>query len=199
MLQKSASESQKISSVHGAIRSAAFQTVSITTTTGYCTADFDMWPNVIRYTLVVLMFFGGCAGSTGGGIKMIRVMVVIKTALRELRVLIQPRIIAPLKIAKQSINEKQVANIIGFVILFLACFTLFSILMSFMIEDFTTAITAVIATMCNIGPGLSGVGAAENYAWIQMPGKWILTLCMLLGRLEIYTVFIAFAPISWKK
>jgi trk system potassium uptake protein TrkH len=149
--------------------------------------------------LVILMFFGGCAGSTGGGMKMIRVMVFLKTAWREVKTLIQPRIISPIKIAGKAMEEKRVANILGFIALFLGCFVIFSGAMSFLLQDFTTAITSVVATMCNIGPGLSGIGAAENYAWIPIPGKWILTLCMLLGRLEIYTVLIALSPISWRK
>lgn len=192
-------EEGKIASTHDLIRNVAFQTVSITTTTGYCTADSDVWPNFIRFMLVILMFFGGCAGSTGGGIKMIRIMVGIKTAWREVKTIIQPRIIAPIKIAGKAMEEKQIANIVGFVALFLGCFVVFSAIMSFLINDFTTAVTSVVATMCNIGPGLSGVGAAENYAWIPISGKWILVACMLLGRLEIYTVIIAFSPISWKK
>lgn len=197
--RKIAEEKAKISSLPSTLSHAAFQITSIVTTTGYCVADFDMWPNLLRYMMVILMFFGGCAGSTGGGIKMIRIMVMAKTALREIKVMIQPRIIAPIKIAKGIIEEKQIANIIGFVMLFLICFVVFSLAMSFLVEDFTTAITSVAATMCNIGPGLSGVGATENYAWTPLLGKWILVLCMLLGRLEIYTVFIALAPVSWKK
>lgn len=199
LTKKIAKELVKISSLNDTLRHAAFQVTSITTTTGYCVADFDIWPNFIRYMLVALMFFGGCAGSTGGGMKMIRIMILIKTALREVKTIIQPRIIAPIKIAGKTIEEKQVATIIGFVALFLGFFVIFSGIMSFMIEDFTTAISSVAATMCNIGPGLSGVGATENYAWIPLPGKWILTLCMLLGRLEIYAVFITFSPISWRK
>ena len=196
---KIAAEEEKIDSLPSTLSHASFQVVSIVTTTGYCVADFDVWPNLLRYMLVILMFFGGCAGSTGGGIKMIRIMIITKASLREIKVMIQPRIIAPIKIAKKTIEEKQIANIIGFVILFLICFVGFSIIMSFIIEDFTTAITTVAATMCNIGPGLSGVGATETYAWIPLSGKWVLVLCMLLGRLEIYTVLIALAPVSWKK
>jgi len=197
--QKITAEEAKIRTPLDTLRNAAFQVTSITTTTGYSTADFDMWPNFIRFMLVVLMFFGGCAGSTGGGIKMTRVMVGIKTAWREVKTLIQPRLISPIKIAGQELKEKQVANIIGFIALFLGCFVIFSAVMSFLIDDFTTAVTSVVATMCNIGPGLSGIGATENYAWIPVSGKWVLTLCMLLGRLEIYTVLIALSPISWKK
>ncbi|MFC1570669.1 TrkH family potassium uptake protein [Candidatus Omnitrophota bacterium] len=192
-------EEAKIRTPLDTLRYAAFQIVSITTTTGYSTADSDMWPNFIRFMLVVLMFFGGCAGSTGGGIKMTRIMVGIKAAWREVKTLIQPRLISPIKIAGKALKEKQVANIVGFIALFLGCFVIFSGIMSFLIDDFTTAVTSVVATMCNIGPGLSGIGATENYAWIPISGKWVLALCMLLGRLEIYTVLIALSPISWRK
>ena len=199
LTEKIAVEKAKINTPLDIVRQATFQVVSITTTTGYCTADSDTWPNVIRYLLVILMFFGGCAGSTGGGLKMIRVMVIIKSALREIKTIIHPLIISPIKIAGKSVEEKEIANIIGFVTLFLSCFVVFSICMSFLIDDFTTAITSVVATMSNIGPGLSGIGATENYSWIPIPGKWILSLCMLLGRLEIYTVIIALSPVFWKK
>ncbi|MFH1380455.1 MAG: potassium transporter TrkG [bacterium] len=197
--QKIKVEKNKLNTLHDRIRHSVFQVVSITTTTGYTTADFDMWPNFIRYMLVILMFFGGCAGSTGGGMKMIRIMVIIKGALREIRTIIQPRIIAPIKIAKRTIEERQVSHIWGFVALFGALFVIFSLIMSFIIDDFATSFTSIAATMCNIGPGLSGVGAVENYNWIPLGGKWILILSMLLGRLEIYTVLIAFSPITWKK
>jgi trk system potassium uptake protein TrkH len=196
---KASLESERVDSPLKVLRHSAFQVISLTTTTGYTTADFDTWPNFIRYLLVILMFFGGCAGSTGGGIKMIRIMVILKTAWREVRVLIQPRLILPLKIAGKTIEEKQVANIIGFVVLFLALFVILSLIMGLFIGDFTTAISSVVSTICNIGPGLSGIGATENYAWMPLPGKWVLVVSMLLGRLEIYTVLIAFAPLSWKK
>ncbi|NQV31800.1 MAG: TrkH family potassium uptake protein, partial [Phycisphaeraceae bacterium] len=199
LAEKLATEGEKVRTPLSTLRHTAFQVVSITTTTGYATADFDMWPNFIRFILVTLMFFGGCAGSTGGGIKMIRIMVGIKTAWREVKTLMQPRIILPIKIEGKELKEKQVANIIGFMSLFLGCFVVLCGIMSFLIDDFATAITSVIATMCNIGPGLSGVGATENYAWIPTSGKWVLCFCMLLGRLEIYTVIIALSPITWKK
>lgn len=192
-------EKEKVSSLYSTIRHVTFQVFSLTTTTGYCTADFDMWPNLMRFILVLLMFFGGCAGSTGGGIKMIRIMVVLKATWREVRHMIQPKLISPLKIAGRAIEEKQVANILGFFTLFIILFVSFTAIMSLFIPDFTTAITSVVSTICNIGPGLSGVGATENYSWIPIPGKWILALCMLLGRLEVYTVVVALSPISWKK
>jgi len=192
-------EAAKIHTVGSSIRYAAFQTVSILTTTGYCTADFDMWPGVIRLMLVVIMFFGGCAGSTAGGIKIVRIMIVLKSILREIRSMIQPRQIITVRLADKAIDEKQIRTILGFFATFLVCTVLFTLIMSLMIPDFTTAITSVVATMCNIGPGLSGIGPVENYAWIPAPGKWVLSLCMLLGRLELYTVLIAFAPATWRK
>lgn len=197
--EKIAVEESKISSIGSCIRSAAFQVISLVTTTGFCTADFDIWPGLIRLLLVILMFFGGCAGSTGGGMKMIRIMVVLKTAWREVLTIIQPRQIIPVRIAEKAVDEKQIRSIVGFFMLFLICTVFFSLVMTLFIPDFTTAITAVVATICNIGPGLSGVGATENYAWIPSGGKWVLSFCMLLGRLELYTVLIAFAPVSWRK
>lgn len=192
-------ERDKVGSIGSSIRYTAFQVISLTTTTGYGTADFDVWPTALRFGLVILMFFGGCAGSTGGGIKMIRIMVIIRSAWREVLTMIQPRLIAPVKIAGKALEEKQIANIIGFFSLFILLFAFFSIVMSLIIPDFITAVTSVVATMCNIGPGLSGIGATENYGWIPVTGKWVLVLCMLLGRLEIYTVLIAFSPPAWRK
>lgn len=197
--EKSVIENEKLSSVGSTVRTATFQVLSLVTTTGFCTADFDVWPGVIRLLLVILMFFGGCAGSTGGGIKMVRIMVVLKSAWREVLAIIQPRQIINVRIADKVVDEKQIRSIVGFFVLFLICTVTFSLAMSFFIPDFTTAITSVVATICNIGPGLSGVGATENYAWIPLGGKWILTLCMLLGRLELFTVLIAFAPVSWRR
>lgn len=192
-------ENKKIVSLEQKIRHSAFQVISITTTTGFATADFDIWPNIVRYVLVLLMFFGGCAGSTGGGIKMIRIMLVLKSAWREVKIIVQPRLISPVKLEGVTIPDKRVSNIFGFISLFVTCFLVFSAIMSLMVDDFSTAFTSVAATMCNIGPGLAGVGAVENYAWIAIPGKWVLSFCMLLGRLEIYTVIIALSPISWRK
>ena len=126
-------------------------------------------------------------------------MVVLKSAWREVMAIIQPRQIINVRISNKTIDEKQVRSIVGFFLLFLICTIAFSLIMTLFIPDFTTAFTATVATICNIGPGLSGVGATENYAWIPLPGKWILTLCMLLGRLEIYTVFIALSPLSWRR
>lgn len=195
--EKYEAEQNKLRTWNGTLRYTGFQVLSLTTTTGYTTADFDVWPTFMRLILVILMFFGGCAGSTGGGIKMIRILVVLKAILREIRTMRQPRLILPIRIAGYPIEEQQVSNIVGFFMLFITLFVLFSVAMSMVVPDITTAVSSVVSTMNNIGPGLSGIGATENYAWIPIGGKWILILCMLLGRLEVYTVLIGMAPI-WK-
>jgi len=193
-----AAEAAKIDSFGNSLRHAAFQVAAILTTTGYGTADFDVWPRAIGLTLVLLMFWGGCAGSTAGGMKVIRIMVVAKAAWRELRKVVRPRLVSPLKIAGLTVQENKIANILGFFLLFTGLFVICSILMAFFIPDLTTAVTCVAATIGNIGPGLSGVGSTQNYAWIPLPGKWILILCMLLGRLEIFTVLVVLRPSFWR-
>lgn len=194
-----AAEAEKITPFFDALRHSAFQVVAITTTTGFGTADFDMWPNVLRVMLVVLMFFGGSAGSTGGGIKMIRIQVMFKMVAREISRITHPRRVQAVKVGGQPIEEKQVSNITAFIIIFSLTFVTLTVLLSFFVGDFTTASTAVVAALCNIGPGLSGVGATQNFEWIPLGGKWILILAMLLGRLELFTVIIALSPSSWKK
>ena len=166
---------------------------------GFCTADFDVWPNLARFMLVLLMFFGGCAGSTSGGIKMIRILVLLKASWREIKTMIQPRLISPVKIAGAPIEEKLVTNILSFIALYVMLFVAASALMCMIVPDIVTAMTAVATCMSNTGPGLAGVGATETFAWIPLQGKWVLFLCMLLGRLEIYTVLIALAPRSYRR
>jgi len=189
----------KVDSFYESFKEASFQTVSIVTTTGFVTADFDIWPNILRFLLVLLMFFGGCAGSTGGGMKMIRIMIVSKFARNVLVKLTQPRLIAPIKVGKQVVEEGLVLNIVSFVVLFVGLFVLVGAAMTLFVPDLTTAISASIATIGNIGPGLAGVGAVEHYGWIPIPGKWILVFSMLLGRLEIFTVLIVLRPSVWRK
>jgi trk system potassium uptake protein TrkH len=181
------------------LRIAVFQALAMITTTGFATADFDLWPNFLRILMVVLMFFGGCAGSTGGGMKMMRVMIVFRVAINQLRKLAQPRLVAPIKVGDQTIDDKTVVNVVAFFILFVLLFVLGAILMTLFVPDLTTAITCSIAAIGNIGPGLSGIGSVENYGWISSPGKWVMVLLMLLGRLEIFTVLIIFRAAAWRK
>ena len=192
-------ESHKVESLYDSFRVASFQALSMVTTTGFVTADFDLWPDFIRFTLVLLMFFGGCAGSTGGGMKMIRVLMVGKIVMNELRKLTQPRLVSPVKVGDDSVDDRRIINVVSFVILFVALFIITGGLMLLFVPDLTTAVTCSIATIGNIGPGLAGVGAIENYGWIPIPGKWILVFSMLLGRLEILTVIILLRPSVWRK
>ena len=182
-----------------ALRAAAFQGTSIMTTTGFVTADFDQWPNAARTLLVLLMFIGGCAGSTGGGIKVVRVSVLLKKTMRELRRFVRPQAVWAVKLNRKSVEQSVISHISAFFAMFIILFALFSILMTFFTPDTETALTSVIATMGNIGPGLAAVGATQNYADIPAVGKSILVFCMLLGRLELYTVLIVLLPSTWKK
>jgi trk system potassium uptake protein len=196
---KTANEMERVSAPHDLIRRSVFQTVSVVTTTGFVVTDWNMWPDFIRTMFFVLMFFGGCAGSTSGGIKMIRILVLLKVVANQFRTMVQTRRVHPLKIGGTVLSESQVASIGSFFVLYIFLFAAFSAIMAAIIPDFTTAVTSVAAAMGGIGPGLAGVGAFETYGWIPTEGKWTLIVCMLLGRLEIYTVLIAFSPASWRK
>lgn len=192
-------QSDLVDDFYGAFKAASFQTISIVTTTGFCTADFDLWPDFLTFLLVFLMFFGGCAGSTGGGIKMIRIIIVLKVAWNALRKMTQPRLVAPVKLGNSVIDDNRVVTVVAFFILFTGLFIVVGGLMTLFVPDLTTAITCSIATLGNIGPGLGGIGAVENYSWIPIPGKWLLVLSMLLGRLEIFTVLVIFRPSVWQR
>ena len=181
------------------LRAAFFQGTSIMTTTGFVTADFDLWPHASRILLVLLMFIGGCAGSTGGGIKVIRVVIVLKKVRRELRRFVRPQAIWPIKLRRKPVDQSIVSHISGFFVMFVVLFACITFVMTFFTPDVETAFSSVIATMGNIGPGLAGVGAVQNYADIPAAGKAILTFCMLLGRLELYTVLIVLLPSTWHK
>ena len=131
--------------------------------------------------------------------KMIRVMLVFRVAWTQLRKMSQPRLVAPVKLGGQVIDDNRVINVVAFFILFTGLFVITGMLMTLWVPDLTTAVACSIATIGNIGPGLGGIGAIENYAWIPIPGKWVLILSMLLGRLEIFTVLIVFRPSVWRK
>ncbi|MBU8933989.1 MAG: TrkH family potassium uptake protein [candidate division Zixibacteria bacterium] len=192
-------QSDQLDQLYDCFRIASFQALAIITTTGFVTADFDLWPDFLRLMLVFLMFFGGCAGSTGGGMKIIRIMIVFKAAILELRKLVQPRLVATVKLDGISVEEEKVINIVSFFILFSGLFVITAGLISMFVPDLTTAVSCSIATIGNIGPGLAGIGATENYAWIPTPGKWVLVVSMLLGRLEIFTVLIVLRVATWRK
>lgn len=184
--------------VSDAIRYSAFQVVSIITTTGYATADYEKWSISSQIILFALMFIGGSAGSTAGGIKVMRIMLIVKFAYSEIIRLIHPKAIIPVKFGTQTIDKKIVSNVVGFFVVF-ALITAFStLIMSFMGLDIATSFGIVAATINNIGPGLGEVGPTDNYAFVPVAGKWFLSFLMLLGRLELFTVLVLMAPAFWK-
>jgi trk system potassium uptake protein TrkH len=182
-----------------ALRHAAFQVASIMTTTGYGTADYETWPYVLQLVLVLLMFLGGMAGSTGGGMKIVRIQVLIKQSYRELYQLIHPHAIVPVKLRGVIISKGIIASIWGYFFIFIFILVLGSAVMGFLGLDLITAFTSVLTCLANVGPGLGGVGPTDNFAAIPALGKWVLSLCMLIGRLEVYTVLVLFLPEFWRK
>lgn len=182
-----------------AFRYGAFQVVSIVTTTGYATADYELWPAMSQLILLLCMFLGASAGSTGGGMKCLRVMLALKFCYKELFSLIHPRAVKHIKIGGVSVHEDVVRSVLGFMGLYVGLFAFSSVLIASMGVDLVTSVASVAATIGNIGPGLGMVGPTDNYAHIPYLGKWVLIWCMLLGRLEIYTVIILFVPEFWRK
>ncbi|GAB4330889.1 MAG: TrkH family potassium uptake protein [Calditrichia bacterium] len=180
-------------------RDALFQVVSIITTTGYGTADYEKWSQASQFLLFLLMFIGGCAGSTGGGMKVIRFYILIKFVRTEIKQLLHPKAIIPIRIGDTVIHRDIAKNIVGFFILMISLFIFGVIILTTLGADMVTAFGATAATLGNIGPGLGEVGPTDHYAYFHTGSKWVLSFLMLAGRLEIYTVLILLAPSFWKK
>ncbi len=181
------------------IRSCAFQVVSIGTTTGYATANFDAWPQLMRIILVALMFVGGCMGSTGGGMKVARWLIYAKAVSRELQRLIYPRAVLPLRVGDKTLDPAIFSNILTFGIMFFIAFGVGTLTMAACGYDPVTSLSASAAAIGNIGPGLAKVGPTENYAHLPAVAKWVLGFLMLIGRLELYSVLILLTPWAWKR
>jgi trk system potassium uptake protein TrkH len=178
-------------------RSTLFQTVSIVTTTGFVTHDYEQWPLVTQIILLALMLFGGCTSSTGGGIKNVRILVAFKFMGCEIKKLFQPHGIFPVRAGGRTVPDRLVSNIIGFIALYILIFFLGVMAMTGLGLDIDTSIGAVVATLGNVGPGIGGVGPVENYFHLPTTGKWILSFLMLVGRLEIFTVLVIFTRPFW--
>lgn len=186
-------------SVLDAFHHAAFQVASIITTTGYSTADFNQWPEFSKFVLVLLMFIGACAGSTGGGIKVSRVVIMLKLVKNELSYLIHPKRVRQIHFEKHVVNKDVLRSISVFFIAYAIIYGLSVLLISLDELDFTTNFTAVAATLNNIGPGLGQVGPAENFSVYSQPAKYVLMFDMLAGRLELFPMLLLFAPSTWKR
>jgi trk system potassium uptake protein TrkH len=186
-------------SLSESVRHAAFQVVSIMTTTGYATQDYEQWSSFSQTLLVMLMFFGGMIGSTSGGMKQVRVLLMLKQGYRELYQLIHPRAVTTLKLDGKHITKELLGSIWGFLFLFLFICVIGTLAMTALGVDVVTASSTVLSATSNVGPALGEAGPTENYRGLPFLGKWILIFCMLAGRLEIYTVVILFVPRFWKK
>jgi trk system potassium uptake protein TrkH len=180
-------------------RDAAFNVMSINTTSGFVTDDFNTWPNFLRIFMIVIMMVGGCSGSTSGSLKAIRFIILFKIIGRELKKLVYPRAIFHVKVAKKSVDPDDLTNVVALTCLFMGFATLSCILLSLMGVDLITSISASVACLFNIGPGLGEVGATGSYADIPVLGKGILIAFMLMGRLEIYGIMLLFLPMAWRK
>jgi trk system potassium uptake protein TrkH len=185
--------------VEKSFRNAIFQVVSITTTTGYITADYLKWVPFVSVVLFVLMFFGGSAGSTGGGIKVARVVIFIKNCYMEVKRLIHPKAIVPVRLDNNPIFPDVLTNVLAFISFYILIFAGGVIVISGLGSDFETSLGAVAATLGNIGPGIGSVGPVDNYFHLSAAAKWFLSFLMLVGRLELFTVLILLTPAFWKK
>lgn len=180
-----------------AIIEGMFQVVSMATTTGFSTADFSSWPTLLPFWLIFFAFIGGCGGSTGGGIKAIRVLLIIKQGIRELRQLIHPNAVIPIKLKKQIVNDRVMTAVWSFFSIYVFCFLGILILLLLSGLDYLTAFSATAASINNLGPGLGDVAA--HYGEINTFAKWVLCGSMLLGRLEIFTLLVLFTPDFWRR
>jgi trk system potassium uptake protein TrkH len=193
------------------LRHSAFTTVSVITTTGFCTENFDIWPPYARCLLLLLMFVGGCGGSTGGGIKVSRILLLVKYAVGQLTQSIYPRAVANLQLNGQGVSASIMAKILGFFFIFVSIFFALTLAICAFEPNLATpvagidahpletALSASIATLGNIGPGLGKVGATQNFSWFAPHTKLMLILAMLVGRLEVYTVVVLFLPKFWRR
>ncbi|MFQ5488962.1 MAG: TrkH family potassium uptake protein [Gammaproteobacteria bacterium] len=179
------------------LRASLFQTVSVITSTGFLTEDFSRWPDFAPLLLFYASFVGGCAGSTAGGMKVIRVLVVLKQAGRDLVRIVHPRLVRPLKLAGRVLPGEVISAVWGFFSLYVALFAIFMLCLMALGVDQISAFSAVATCMNNLGPGLGQV--AENFQNFPVIGKWLLILAMLMGRLEIYTLLVLLAPSLWRQ
>ena len=182
-----------------ALREVAFTCSSVMTTTGFVTGDYDQWPVAAKAILVLLMFMGGCAGSTAGALKAGRIQVMLKTITREVRHFMQPQAVIPVRMGRKLLSDEILLAILSFVALYLFVMLVGVLAMIPLTPNIQTAVSSVITCMGNVGPGFAAVGPTLNFATIPDLGKAILTLLMLVGRLELYTVLAIFMPAFWRK
>ncbi|MDD4342956.1 MAG: TrkH family potassium uptake protein [Eubacteriales bacterium] len=181
------------------ILDSAFHVVSVITSTGFATTDYNLWPEVTKVLLFTIMFIGGCTGSTVGSIKVGRYLILFKQTSQEIKKILHPKAVTKTKIGDKVIEDKMILNILQFFFIFIFIFIISAIIISFQKIDFVTALTAAGASLTNVGPGLGMVGPMETYSHFNSFNKVYLSFLMLLGRLELYTVLVLLNPVFWKK
>ena len=181
-------------------RKAFFQVIAIITTTGYSTADFGQWPMLSQVILLILMFFGGCAGSTAGGMKVGRILLLIKNAAREVRYILHPRTVISVKVDGKAVDDQTIRGTTSYLIIFL-CMLVGSTIAIIALNgcDLVTGFSSVVTCLNNIGPGLAEVGPTSSFNVLNAPSKWILAFNMLAGRLELFPILLIFSRSTWKK
>lgn len=182
-----------------AIRKASFTVISILTTTGFVTTDYYVWPSFLWMLVFALMFIGGSAGSTGGGIKIVRHILLVQNSWLELKRALHPNAIIPVKFNGKAVTQNIIFNVMAFFLIYVSIFAFGTIVLSLLGYDFETSIGGTIASLGNIGPGIGGVGPIENYSFFSPFAKWFLSFLMLLGRLELFTILIVLSPAFWKQ
>jgi len=185
--------------IEESFRNSLFTVVSIITTTGFVSADYLLWVPVLTILVFAIFFFGSSTGSTGGGIKIMRIIILLKNSYYELRRIIHPNAVIPVRFNKHCVSPKIVNNILAFFMFYVSIFFISSILLMIVVPDLATSMGAVASCMGNIGPGLGTVGPAFTYSHIPDVGKWFLSFLMVLGRLELLTVLVIFSPSFWKE
>ena len=189
----------KLYSFHGSVRQAMFQVVSILTTTGFATADYKQWPPFAQYIIFLLMFAGACSGSTSGGVKLIRIVTLMKLAINELKYLVHPKAIMTIFIDGNVVKKDMIYSISAFVFLYAVCVLTTACICAASGVSVLTAFTAALSTVGNIGPGFGRIGPVENYHFFKDWVKWFLSAAMIMGRLEVFTVMVIFTRAFWKK
>jgi trk system potassium uptake protein TrkH len=185
--------------IESAIRHSMFQVVSVITTTGFVTADFTMWSFFATGIFFSLFFVGGSAGSTSGGVKIVRHIVMLKNSFLEFKKALHPNAIIPVRYDGKSVSQTIVFNILSFFIIYMLIFILASVILTLLGLDFLSALGAAASSLGNIGPGLGSVSPVDSFAHLSTSAKWFCSFLMLIGRLELFTVLILFTPFFWRK
>jgi trk system potassium uptake protein TrkH len=184
--------------VEQAFRDAIFQVASIITTTGYATVDYMTWMPFLTFVLFAVFFFGGSTGSTGGGLKIMRIVLLLKNSFYEMRRLIHPNAVIPVRFNGKPVSAQIIDNVLAFFLLYVGIFFFSSILLMLAVPDFVSSMGAVATTMGNIGPGLAVYGPAASFSALHPTAKWFMSFLMLIGRLELFTVLVLFSPSFWR-